>query len=42
MWHLGTWLSDGLGSAGSMVGLDDPEAPVFLIQLPLAHLLEEI
>lgn len=24
MWHLGTWFSGGLVSAGGMVGLDDP------------------
>lgn len=23
MWHVGTWVSDGLGSAGLMAGLDD-------------------
>lgn len=23
MWHLGTWASGGLGSAGFMVGLED-------------------
>lgn len=23
MWHLGTWVKGGFGSAGSMLGLDD-------------------
>lgn len=25
MWHLGTWFSGELGSAGLAVGLDDPK-----------------
>lgn len=23
MWHMGTWVNGGLGSAGSLVGLDN-------------------
>ena len=26
MWHLGTWVSGGLGSAGFTVGLEDLKA----------------